>query len=159
VNTTSITVPDDGGLALIDTAKTAVAERPENQLALLAGLPKRVRLYYGDRATGRDWGEENDVTGYVGRSMGPKKIPLLMATRYSMGGGGVLVDCIVRMLVDGRETYCHPLYKAPAWGCREEYGTPLPFIVCRDGEEHARFRTDASRARWLAFMLGFRATK
>ena len=38
----------------------------------------RIRIYLGDKETGRDWGEVCDVTGYVGRSMGPIKIPILL---------------------------------------------------------------------------------
>lgn len=38
----------------------------------------RVRLFYGDTETGRDWGEENDVLGTIGRTTGPLKTPILV---------------------------------------------------------------------------------
>ena len=88
---------------LIAAARAAHGSLPAVALAALAGTDRRVRLFLGDPETGRDWGEENDVTGYVGRSTGPSKVPLLLATRRSMGGGAILVDCVLRMLVDGCE--------------------------------------------------------
>jgi hypothetical protein len=57
----------------------------------------RVRLYLGDAATGRDWDERYDVAGRIGRSMGPEKIPILVHNSRSMGGGGILDHCIVRI--------------------------------------------------------------
>ena len=57
----------------------------------------RIRLTYGNPETGLDWGEEHDIEGYVGCSMGPMKIPLLVYNARSMGGGGILTDCIVKI--------------------------------------------------------------
>ncbi|MFH1740063.1 MAG: hypothetical protein ABIH23_13720, partial [bacterium] len=37
----------------------------------------RIRVFYGDTITGRDWMEENDTMGIVGRSSGQIKVPLL----------------------------------------------------------------------------------
>ncbi len=34
------------------------------------GTGKILRVFYGDPETGRDWGEENDVTGFISRSGG-----------------------------------------------------------------------------------------
>lgn len=144
---------------LIAAAIAAHGSLPAVALAALAGTDRRVRLFLGDPETGRDWGEENDVTGYVGRSTGPSKVPLLLATRRSMGGGAILVDCVLRMLVDGRETYRHPLYTAPVWESREGTEPTRPCEVWRDGKVNARFESPAARERWLAFMRGDRATK
>lgn len=58
---------------------------------------ERIRVYFGDTQTGKDWGEVNDVTGYVGRSTGPIKIPLLVHNSRSMGGGALLDHCIVKI--------------------------------------------------------------
>ena len=57
----------------------------------------RIRLTYGNPETGLDWGEENDIEGYVGYSTGAVKIPLLVYNARSMGGGGILTDCIVKI--------------------------------------------------------------
>ena len=37
---------------------------------------KKVRIFLGDTETGRDWLEEYDVYGLVGRSGGSVKVPL-----------------------------------------------------------------------------------
>jgi hypothetical protein len=51
----------------------------------------RIHVSYGDAATGKDWLEEFDIAGYVGRSIGPVKVALLVANRKSTGGGAILV--------------------------------------------------------------------
>ena len=37
---------------------------------------KRIRLWLGE--DGKSWNEENDIIGYIGRSTGEYKIPLLI---------------------------------------------------------------------------------
>ncbi len=56
----------------------------------------RLRFDYG-HDNGQSWGEVNDVTGYVGRSTGMVKIPLLIHNTRSMGGGSILDHCIVKI--------------------------------------------------------------
>lgn len=77
----------------------------------------RIRIHYGDVETGRDWMDENDVRGTVGRSTGPIKIPLMIATSRSSGGGGILDHCIVRIRPStgaGPDLYRHPGYHLDA---------------------------------------------
>lgn len=74
---------------------------------------EKIRLYYGDKETGRDWCEEYDTRGTVGRSTGAIKIPLLIKTSRSSGGGAILTDCIVKLVVGNRVVYTHPGYNAP----------------------------------------------
>lgn len=75
-----------------------------------------VRFCYGDTDTGRDWGETCDTTGYIGRSTGSIKIPILIRTINSSGGPGLLDHCIVRVEEKNRgdrhyrEAYQHPKY-------------------------------------------------
>lgn len=57
----------------------------------------RIRIFYGDHETGRAWLEENDVTGYIGHSTGSIKIPLLIHSRRSYGGGAILDHCILKL--------------------------------------------------------------
>lgn len=57
----------------------------------------RLLLDYGDTKTGKSWGEVNDIKGYVGRSTGSIKIPLLLYNTRSMGGGAILTDCILKI--------------------------------------------------------------
>lgn len=76
----------------------------------------RLRFCFGDTNTGKDWEERYDTTGYIGRSTGPVKIPLLIKRSNSTGGGGVLDHCIVKIerKMQGYrsyvEMYRHPLY-------------------------------------------------
>lgn len=55
----------------------------------------RIVVDYGDIKTGKSWGEENYIKGYVGRSTGEIKIPLLVYNSRSIGGGGLLDNCIL----------------------------------------------------------------
>jgi hypothetical protein len=119
----------------------------------------RVRLFLDDRKTGRDWGEENDVTGTIGRSTGPCHVALLLANNRSTGGGAILTNCIIRLLVNGREQYRAENYQPPKWEERVGNMKDRKFEVWRDNKIHARFETDAKRQRWIAFMKGERATK
>lgn len=75
----------------------------------------RVRLFFGDTTTGKAWPEENDVTGRLGRSMGPVKVPILLAKGNSMGGGAVLDHCIVAILTEHGWLYKHPTFSTGEW--------------------------------------------
>jgi hypothetical protein len=92
------------------------AETTDEMVGILQNLnltQERVRFHWGDTDTGRDWGDVWDVKGRVGRSMGGRfRIPLLIYNARSMGGGGILTDCIVKITATngGRVIYCHPKY-------------------------------------------------
>lgn len=58
---------------------------------------KRIHLYLGDTATGKDWDEHHDVKGTIGRSTGTVKIPILLSLKTSHDGGGILTHCIVKI--------------------------------------------------------------
>lgn len=72
----------------------------------------RLRFYYGDVKTGRDWGDIHDQVGYIGRSTGEIKIPLIIYNTRSYGGGALLDDCIVKIETSRgkRVLYEHPNY-------------------------------------------------
>ena len=72
----------------------------------------RIQVDYGNE-NGSSWGEIHDITGYVGRSTGIKKIPLLIYNRRSLGGGALLSDCIVKIVTTKNKIvlYEHPTYK------------------------------------------------
>lgn len=72
---------------------------------------KRICIRYGDTATGRDWGDP-PMCGTIGRSSGPMKIPLLIKTRRSTGGEGLLEHRIIRITESPgkRVLYSHPNY-------------------------------------------------
>ncbi|MDN5872937.1 MAG: hypothetical protein L0H29_00960 [Sinobacteraceae bacterium] len=117
-----------------------------------------LRIFYGDRDTGRDWLEESDVLGTVGRSTGTLKIPLLMPVDEDYAPG-MLDDCIVR-IVDAstcRELWRHPKYASPELRIvdEDEPSCPdLPYEVWADKQVHARFAAYATAALWVAYMHG-----
>jgi len=73
---------------------------------------ERVTFRFGDTKTGKDWGEEHDITGRIGRSTGEVKIPLLIHNARSFGGGGLLDAHIVKIIKSkGKQT----IYKNPKY--------------------------------------------
>ncbi len=107
---------------------------------------------------GRDWLEEFDTHGYIGRSIGPVKVPLLLANRRSIGGGAILDHCIVRIResAGGQVLYQHPDYHHGYLEIRQKVepvtlsdGRVLTVDVLRDGELHASFVDIAQARRWV----------
>lgn len=103
----------------------------------------RIRLYYGDAETGIDWNEENDIMGRIGRSTGTVKIPLLIATKRSMGGGGILDHCIVKIKeTDGHVLYQHPKYDRGEITLIPNEDKEYPFAVSVRGNLYSRHKTE-----------------
>jgi len=119
----------------------------------------RIRLFYGDHKSGVSWQDENDVVGQVGRSMGPKKIPILLYNRTSLGGGAILCKAIVAIKDKDRWLYRHTNFQLPSY--TKEYADPPDgYTVCVKTDEHiACFTSDSKADRWIDFMLGKRFTK
>ena len=82
-------------------------------LLRLMNKDHRVRVFYGDADTGRDWCEFNDTMGYVVRTGGKVKIPILLHNSRSIGGGSILDHCIVKIAVGKHVLYKHPRYHVP----------------------------------------------
>ena len=70
----------------------------------------RIRIFYGNKNTGKDWCEIYDTIGYIGKSCGTQKIPLLINNKRSLGGNGILTDCILKITVGKQVLYNHPKY-------------------------------------------------
>jgi len=118
----------------------------------------RLRLFFGDQDTGRDWLEEHGVVGRIGRSTGPLKAPLLIESLTSRYGGAILSGCIVRILdaTARYELYRHPRYhQAQLTVVPCDHGA-FKAEVLVDGEVHVRFRSQTRAVNWLAFMRGER---
>ena len=136
-------------------------ETPDDVIAILekARLNRtRLHVSLGDTLTGKDWLEEFETHGYIGRSMGPVKVPLIIANRRSTGGGAILDHCIVRIRTSqgGRVLYQHPEYHQGElqirW--RDEPvvlgdGRVLTVDIFRNGDLHASFENMGSARRWV----------
>lgn len=142
------------------------ARTPEEVIRILeAARLNRTRLHIslGDTDNERgnigfDWLEEFDSYGYIGRSMGPIKVPLLIANRRSLGGGAILDHCIVRIRENagGRVLYQHPAYHYGEIRIRRKTepvelpdGRVLTVDVVRDGVLHAAFESIEKARRWV----------
>lgn len=109
---------------------------------------------------GRDWLDEFESYGYIGRSVGPVKVPLLIANSKSSGGPAILDYCIVRIRLSagGKVLFQHPSYYFGKMEIRSKTepvqwaGRELTVDVFRDGELHASFEDLAKARRWVQKM-------
>ena len=76
---------------------------------------RRVRVFLGNTETGEQWLEDYDVIGYVGRSCGSVKVPLLVHNRRSHGGPAILTGSIIRIVdvATKRDLYRAENYRLP----------------------------------------------
>jgi hypothetical protein len=121
----------------------------------------RLRLFYGDRETGRDWNEENDIEGYLGRTMGSIHAPILLKTKSSSGGGIILSACIVKVVATTtkhilwQHARYHILPFTIADAPNENSATSeWPIEVLRAGEVHARFKNRQNAEKYIRKMTG-----
>lgn len=114
----------------------------------------RIRLFYGDTKTGKDWCEEYDTMGYVGGSTGKVKIPILINNRKSWGGGAILTGSIVRITIDKKDVYRHPKYHIGKVELKPSGYADVPYGVWIDGKNHANFKTPIQAQKWAEFIKG-----
>ena len=114
-----------------------------------------VRIFLGDAETGRDWLEEYDVCGFIGRSWGERKVPLILKSHSSTAGPAILDYCIVKMMVNGRVVYRHPKYVTPTFESVQSKEPGFTDVIA-NGDTIARFKTADKAEKWIAFMLGKR---
>lgn len=134
----------------------------------------RCRFFLGDQETGYDWCEEHDTMGTIGRSMGEIKIPLLIASSRSYGGGALLTSSIVKVVTSsgGILLWKHPKYQKPSFEIKvrdedgfpanlpEEYQAAVFRLDKIDGvSNYANFRNKESAEGYVAFMTGERNSK
>jgi hypothetical protein len=118
---------------------------------------KRVRLYYGDAYTGKDWHEEHDVCGTLSTSTGPVRVPILLANNHSRGGGHILDHCIVKIKHGQRvlwqhAKYFHGVFSKHTCNFTAPNGKTFTVQVRVNGKEHAAFETEVQADRWIAKM-------
>jgi hypothetical protein len=122
----------------------------------------RIRIYYGDTETGRDWLDEHGMTGTIGNSMGPLRVPLLIPTSRSHGGPALLDQCIVKIKEtrSDKVLYQHPKYHTgtftvreigPDETCGNQNLRQLGYTVAVDvdGQNHANFRSRKATERFV----------
>ena len=120
---------------------------------------KRIRVWYGEN--GKSWNEENDICGSIGRSTGTFKIPLLIHSSRSYGGGALLTHCIIK-IVDTqtkRVLYVHPNFTQPLFTVTDSDIQDYQANVLSDGQIYGRCKTVTSAKRLAAFMNGERMSK
>ena len=126
-----------------------------------------LRLFYGDPETGKDWAEEHDCVGFIGRSMGPMRVPLIMEPLLddvrditSSNCGGSINTVNVLRIIDVRraeEVYRAKNYVLPQFAIEVKEGdVPYPVVVMREDKSVAAFDNHEKAAQWIAFMQGFR---
>jgi hypothetical protein len=119
---------------------------------------RRVRIFFGDTATGESWLEEYGVTGTIGRSTGSMKIPLLINNARSVGGVGLLDHCILRIIdIETKvDLYRHNNFHVPELTVNRCECKDCKAEVSADGQVVAHFPTFAMAEKWVAFMRGER---
>lgn len=125
----------------------------------------RVRIWYGDKETGRSWNEEYDTMGTIGRTTGNIKIPILVKNSRSWGGGAVLVGNIIRIddIEDKRTLWKVPNFHVEDMKVYEIFGDEnYKYRVAKLSEEsgkwevQASFKTEKQAHNYIAFMRGER---
>jgi hypothetical protein len=128
---------------------------------------KRLRLFYGDPTTGRDWLSEFETFGTIGASTGSLRVPLLIDRSQSYGAP-ISGDNVLRIQHDGRDLYTHPLYHLPLLTVRpvdsatraafatDKHTRDLTHEVLAGATVHARFKSEARALRWCEYMRGER---
>ncbi len=59
------------------------------------GRKVRLKIHYGNPATKENWNFYE--VGYIGRSTGSDKIPLIVHNKRSLGGGAIMCSSIVKI--------------------------------------------------------------
>ena len=142
------------------TLNEKTPSRVATLLNTLSMSQQRIRLVCGDTTTGKDWLEEYDVIGTIGRSTGTKQIPLLIKNSRSTGGGSILDHCILKIVdvKSKRVLYQHEKYITPKF----EIGFLAitgQYSVTVDGKVQANFKTEKQAQNYIDFMLCKRMSK
>lgn len=105
---------------------------------------QRLKLYYGDNKTGRDWNEAHDTTGTIGLSTGQIKVPLLLANVRSSGGGAILDHCVIKIkdVKTGHVLYQHEKYQAPKIEIVESKEPGFLYSLIINGQLYSNHKTE-----------------
>ena len=145
------------------TLNEKTSSRVATLLNNLSRSQQRIRLVYGDTNTGKDWLEEYDVIGNIGRSTGTKQVPLLIKNSRSTGGGSILDHRILKVVdvKSKRILYQHEKYVSPDFTI--QYGTSIGhgynYAVLCNNSVQANFKTEKQAQNYIDFMLCKRMSK
>jgi hypothetical protein len=134
------------------------ADTPEPVVELLEQLRhsrRKIRLYYGDIRTGQSWHDEHDVIGWIGRSTGTIKVPLLVEPG-DVGGPALLDHCIVRVDSPRQVLYQHDEFRVGEVELVRGELNRLPWEIWIDGSVHARFKVKNEARQYQDFIQGKR---
>lgn len=132
---------------------------PEKVMDILADANKhrdKLRIWYGNPETGKDYGEIHDIFGYIGRTTGTKKIPILLKRRDSSGGGAILTNNIVKITKDKKVIYQHPNFCLAEYVIKARKDDKYPFEVFADGKSVRLCKDFATAENEIAFHKGLR---
>lgn len=145
---------------------------PRKVISILESARKQehiLRLFFGNAETGRDCGEENYVVGYIGRSCGKLKVPLLLEPlrddrnriKAADVGDAILCDSIVRIInvTSGEEVYRHSRYRLPDITLGASEHEMFVASAFRDGACLANFKDREEALEYVAFIQGFRIAR
>ena len=144
------------------TLNEKTTSRVATLLNNLSMSQQRIRLVYGDTNTGKDWLEECDVIGTIGRSTGTKQMPLLIRNSRSTGGGSILDHCILKIVdvKSERILYQHEKYITPSFEIEiSEPDTLSRYRVISDNKLLATFSEYDEAQKYIDFMLCKRMSK
>ena len=122
---------------------------------------KRLRFWFGDSKTGKSWNEENDICGYIGRSTGLYKVPLLLSNKRSYCGGEILANCVVKIIEikTNRVLYQHSTFNQSVFSVDASTNPGYESVVLSDDTVHTSCKTYEQAVRLADFMNGKRHNK
>jgi len=118
----------------------------------------RVKFIYGKY--GRRWWDTCSTYGFIGRSTGVKKIPIICPTRKSVGGDAILDNCVVQLFVGHVQVYIDESMKDALnnYEYSIDYSDKFKkfYLNINDGEFISRHSTLTSARRLKDFLIGER---
>lgn len=142
----------NGNVINYKITESGTAYHAETPMQVIAVLEKarmnrqRIKVYFGNTETGKDWNEEHDTIGYIGRSGGTIKIPLLVHNARSLGGGALLDHCIVKIkeAKGGLVLYQHPKYNTAKIEIVPSDMPEYTHAITIDGQIYSRHKSEKS---------------
>lgn len=128
---------------------------------------QRVRIFYGDFVTGKDWGDDYGTTGYLYSIRNGEAIGIFY-NRRSNYGKNVNSKNVVKLMIGGRVCWQHPNYHLPKYTIKNppyKIGKVImadegyTHGVYADGQNVANFKSLKKAERFVDFMTGKRMTK